>query len=166
MTPAPAALREANTTRRRMGSTPHLTLAVQYATDEPIVPSRRQFRVWMEAALERPAEVTLRLVDATEGRRLNREFRGKDYPTNVLTFVYDDQEPLAGDIVLCAPVVSAEANAQGKATEAHYAHLVVHGMLHLQGYDHDRDDAAAVMEARETEIVTHLGYPDPYATTV
>jgi len=149
-----------------MGNAPRLTLAVQYATEEPTLPSRAQFRAWMQAALEQPAHVTLRLVDADEGRRLNREFRGKDYPTNVLTFAYEDQEPLAGDIVLCAPVVRVEADAQGKTTEAHYAHLAVHGMLHLQGYDHDQDDEAEVMEARETEIVTRLGYPDPYATTV
>ena len=108
------------------------------------------------------ATVTVRFVDAIEGRALNAEFRGKDYATNVLTFVYDDDSPRAGDIVLCAPVVRKEADAQGKMLAAHYAHLVVHGMLHLQGFDHERAADAAVMEARETAILARLGIPDPY----
>jgi probable rRNA maturation factor len=146
---------------------------VQYATAEPELPARSRLRAFAQAALERSAQVTLRLVDESEGRRLNRDFRGKDYPTNVLTFVYTEGDPLAGDIlagdilagdiVLCAPVIAAEARSQHKEPQAHYAHLVVHGMLHLQGYDHEQDDEAAVMEAREAEIVTALGYPDPYA---
>jgi probable rRNA maturation factor len=145
-----------------------LSLSVQYATAEPELPARSRLRAFAQAALERSAQVTLRLVDESEGRRLNRDFRGKDYPTNVLTFVYTEGDPLAGDIlagdiVLCAPVIAAEARSQHKEPLAHYAHLVVHGMLHLQGYDHEQDDEAAVMEAREAEIVTALGYPDPYA---
>jgi probable rRNA maturation factor len=140
-----------------------LSLSVQYATGEPDVPARSRLRAFAQAALERSAQVTLRLVDEAEGRRLNRDFRGKDYPTNVLTFVYDDADPLSGDVVLCAPVIAAEARSQHKALEAHYAHLVVHGMLHLQGYDHDSEDEAAVMEARETEILGKLRYADPYA---
>jgi probable rRNA maturation factor len=145
-----------------------LSLSVQYATAEPELPVRSRLRAFAQAALERSAQVTLRLVDESEGRRLNRDFRGKDCPTNVLTFVYADGDSLAddmvaGDIVLCAPVIAAEARSQHKEPQAHYAHLVVHGMLHLQGYDHEQDDEAAVMEARETEIVTALGYPDPYA---
>ncbi len=140
-----------------------LSLSVQYATEHTDVPVRTRLRAFAQAALERPAQVTLRLVDEPEGRRLNRDFRGKDYPTNVLTFVYADGAALAGDIVLCAPVIAAEARSQRKDLQAHYAHLVVHGMLHLQGYDHEREDQAAAMEARETEIVTELGYPDPYA---
>ena len=140
-----------------------LSLSVQYATEQADIPGRSRLRAFAQAALQRSAEVTLRLVDAAEGRRLNRDFRGKDYPTNVLTFVYAETELLAGDIVLCAPVIAAEARSQGKDLEAHYAHLVVHGMLHLQGYDHQCEGEAAVMEARETEIVTQLGYPDPYA---
>jgi probable rRNA maturation factor len=103
------------------------------------------------------------MVGAAEGRRLNRNFRGRDYATNVLTFAYADTQPLSGDIVLCAPVIAQEARAQGKALAAHYAHLVVHGVLHLQGYDHATHAQARAMEARETEIVTRLGYPDPYA---
>jgi probable rRNA maturation factor len=136
---------------------------VQYATEGPDVPVRARLRAYAQAALERPVQVTLRLVDEAEGRRLNHDFRGKDHATNVLTFVYADDAELAGDIVLCAPVIAAEARSQRKALQAHWAHLVVHGMLHLQGYDHERDDEAAVMEARETEILTHLGYADPYA---
>ena len=143
-----------------------LSLSVQYATEHPDVPVRSRLRAFAQAALERRAQVTLRLVDEAEGRRLNRDFRGKDYPTNVLTFVYADGDRLAGDIVLCAPVIAAEARSQHKDPQAHYAHLVVHGMLHLQGYDHEREDAAAAMEARETEIVIELGYPDPYALAV
>jgi probable rRNA maturation factor len=109
------------------------------------------------------ATVTVRFVDAIEGRALNAEFRGKDYATNVLTFVYDDENPRAGDVVLCAPVVRREAAAQGKPLADHHAHLVVHGMLHLQGFDHERHADAAVMEARETAILATLGLPDPYA---
>jgi probable rRNA maturation factor len=138
-------------------------LTVQYATRSSRVPSRAQLRRWARAATGCRAQVTLRLVGKVEGRRLNRDFRGKDYATNVLTFAYNDTEPLSGDVVLCAPVVLAEARAQGKTAEAHFAHLVVHGLLHLQGYDHQSARQARVMEARETEIVTRLGYPDPYA---
>ena len=138
-------------------------LSVQYALRATHLPSQRQFRRWAAAALAQDAKVTVRIVGEIEGRRLNREFRGKDHPTNVLTFAYPEQRPLAGDIVLCAPVVRQEAMAQGLSLPAHYAHLVVHGMLHLQGYDHERAAAAEVMESMESEIVTQLGYPDPYA---
>ncbi|MEO8004969.1 MAG: rRNA maturation RNase YbeY, partial [Betaproteobacteria bacterium] len=107
------------------------------------------------------ARVTLRFVGAREGRLLNRDYRGRDYATNVLSFAYREFEPLAGDIVLCAPVIAKEARAQHKPLEAHYAHLVVHGMLHLQGFDHENNDEAKTMEAREKEIVIGLGYADP-----
>jgi probable rRNA maturation factor len=143
--------------------TPALSLSVQYASNAPDLPTRVQVRRWAKSALEGTATVTVRFVDAIEGRALNAEFRGKDYATNVLTFVYDDDEPRAGDIVLCAPVVRREADAQGKPVAAHYAHLVVHGMLHLQGFDHERPADAAVMEARETSILARLSLPDPYA---
>jgi probable rRNA maturation factor len=136
---------------------------VQYATDNTGTPARPQFRRWVKAALMQPAEIVLRLVDETEGRELNRQFRGKDYATNVLTFAYDDTQPLTGDIVLCAPVVSQEAQQQHKDRLAHYAHLTVHGILHLQGYDHIDDAEAAQMEQLETQILAKLGYPDPYA---
>jgi probable rRNA maturation factor len=141
-------------------------LSVQYALRSVHLPSQRQLRRWASAALAQDAKVTLRIVGEPEGRRLNHEFRGKDYATNVLTFAYPEQRPLAGDIVLCAPVVRQEAQAQGLSLAAHYAHLVVHGMLHLQGYEHERAAAAQVMESLESEIVTQLGYPDPYAVQV
>ena len=117
----------------------------------------------MQAAIDRPADVTLRFVGEREGRMLNHRYRGRDYATNVLTFVYDDVASLAGDIVLCAPVVRREARAQHKTLTAHYAHLVIHGMLHLQGYDHERDEDAARMEARERALLARLRYRDPYA---
>ncbi len=112
------------------------------------------------------AIVTLRVVDEKEGRRLNREFRGKDYATNVLTFAYGapaSDEPLAGDIVICAPVVAREAAEQGIPPKAHYAHLTLHGMLHLQGYDHETEADAVTMESVESFIMRRLGYSDPYA---
>jgi probable rRNA maturation factor len=137
---------------------------VQYAVAPEGLPGRSRLRAWAKAALERDATVTLRLVGTAEGRRLNREFRGRDYATNVLTFVYDDTRPLSGDIVLCAPRIAREAREQGKALDAHYAHLVVHGMLHLQGYDHENERDARVMESRESAVVTRLRYADPYET--
>jgi probable rRNA maturation factor len=136
-------------------------LAIQRASRAVHIPSDTTLRRWARAALARPAEVTLRFVAEVEGRRLNREFRGKDYATNVLTFIYA-QRPLAGDVVICAPVVAREARSQGKAVEAHHAHLLVHGLLHLQGYDHEHAREAARMEGRERAILARLGYPDPY----
>jgi probable rRNA maturation factor len=141
---------------------PALTLSVQYASNAPDLPARPQVRRWVRAALLDDANVTVRFVEAIEGRALNAEFRGKDYATNVLTFVYDDDAPRAGDIVLCAPVVRKEADEQGKSLAAHYAHLVVHGMLHLQGFDHERPAEAAKMEAREIAILAKLGVANPY----
>lgn len=140
---------------------PSLSLATQYAVRPENVPTRHQFRKWALAALQQDAEIALRIVDADEGRELNHAYRGKDYATNVLTFPLHD-EPLMGDIVLCAPVVEKEAAEQGKSLEAHYAHLTIHGVLHLQGYDHETDAEAAEMEALETQIVTKFGYADPY----
>jgi len=137
-------------------------LAIQRATRAAHAPSDRRLRAWARAALARAGEVTLRLVGVAEGRRLNREFRGRDYATNVLTFIYS-KRPLAGDIVICAPVVAREARAQGKAVDAHYAHMLVHGLLHLQGLDHDKAREARRMEARERRILVSLGYADPYA---
>jgi len=126
------------------------------------LPSRQRLRSWAKAALLTDAQVTLRLVGGREGRALNRAFRGKDYATNVLTFAYRDVGPLSGDIVLCAPVIAMEAREQRKPIDAHYAHLVVHGMLHLQGYDHETSSDARVMETLEAEILVKLGYADPY----
>lgn len=154
--------RVARRLRRPPASAPRLRLTVQYALDPARLPARAQLRRWALAALQGDAEVTLRLVGRREGRRLNRGYRGRDYATNVLTFAYSDARTLAGDIVLCAPVVAEEARRQGKAADAHFAHLVVHGLLHLQGHDHENDADAIVMEALESEIVTRLGYPDPY----
>ncbi len=142
---------------------PKLRLAVQYAVAEDSQPSRPRLRTWAAAALLGDAQVTLRVVGAREGRALNRRFRDRDYATNVLTFVYADSTPLSGDIVLCAPVIAREAREQRKAPDAHFAHLVVHGMLHLQGFDHERERQARTMEALERKIVMRLGYPDPYA---
>jgi probable rRNA maturation factor len=144
---------------------PHrLSLAVQYASADGDVPTRSQFRRWIAAALQQDAQITLRIVDEAEGRELNRDYRGKDYATNVLTFVYDDvPAPLTGDFVLCAPVVAREARDQGKDLKAHYAHLVVHATLHLHGYDHEDAREAEEMEKMETALMAKLRYPDPYA---
>lgn len=135
---------------------------VQYATECTAVPTRSQFRRWAKAALMQEAEIVVRLVDEMEGRELNQQFRNKNYATNVLTFVYDDMQPLTGDIILCAPVISEEALQQHKYLTAHYAHLTIHGMLHLQGYDHVEDADAATMEQLETQILTKLGFENPY----
>ena len=142
---------------------PRLVLAVQYAVAAAALPDTAALRRFARAALARDARVTIRFVGTPEGRSLNTHFRGKPGPTNVLAFVYDDGEPLSGDIVLCAPVLRQEARAQGKRLADHCAHLVVHGMLHLQGYRHDTDRAAHAMEARETAILRTLGVADPYA---
>ena len=139
---------------------PRLSLGVQYAAPGADLPARAVLRRWASAALERDLSVTLRFVDAEEGRTLNRTYRGKDAATNVLAFVYDDAS--GGDIVLCAPVLRREAHEQEKALEVHCAHLVVHGMLHLQGYDHRRGSEAARMEAREVAILAALGMANPY----
>jgi probable rRNA maturation factor len=140
-----------------------LTLAVQYAVAPTAWPSKTTLRRWIRAALAGDATVTVRFVGTREGRTLNEIYRGKDYATNVLTFVYDEARPLAGDIVLCAPVVRREAKAGGKNLTDHCAHLVVHGMLHLQGFDHDTPREARAMETRETAILAALRLPDPWA---
>ncbi len=148
-----------------------LMLSLQNASTASGLPTRSQIRKWAEAALlpaTSKAEITFRIVDAEEGQTLNREYRGKDYATNVLTFTFDEDMPdipglpLMGDIVLCAPVVEREAAEQGIALEAHYCHLVVHGVLHLQGFDHLEEAEAEAMEALESQIVISLGYDDPY----
>jgi probable rRNA maturation factor len=136
-------------------------LAIQRASRAAHIPSDRRLRAWAGAALARAAIVTVRYVGEAEGRRLNREYRGRDYATNVLTFVYTDR-PLAGDVVICAPVVAREARAQDKAAAAHHAHLLVHGLLHLQGFEHERDGDAIRMERRERAILARLGFGDPY----
>lgn len=147
------------------GSMHKLSLSVQYACNTQLVPSRAQLRRWFKAAMQRDVAMTLRIVDEVEGRELNRQYRGKDYATNVLTFVYDDVGQLAGDVVICAPVVEREAREQGKDLAAHYAHLAIHAALHLQGYDHENDTDAAEMEALETGLMLKLRFPDPYLDT-
>ena len=147
-----------------------LSLSVQYP-DARLQQSltRQKVRRWVQAALLAPAELTVRFVDAEEGRVLNRDYRGKDYATNVLTFAYNegeqvaDDEPTRADIILCTDVLEKEAAEQSKTGEEHTAHLVVHGVLHAQGYDHDDDDEAAEMEQLERDVLAALGYPDPYA---
>ena len=147
-----------------------LDLSVQYACNRDGVPSRVDFRRWLRAAEPGAARVTVRIVDEAEGRALNRDYRGKDYATNVLTFAYDEGEdmplpeglPLMGDLVLCRQVVERVAAEQGKSVDAHYAHLSVHGMLHLQGFDHEIEAEAEEMEARERAILAELGISDPY----
>ena len=146
-----------------MSNAPKLSLAVQYASDAADMPTRAQFRRWAQRAVLRDVQVALRIVDEAEGRELNRDYRSKDYATNVLTFTYDEiSEPLYGDIVICAPVVAREAREQHKELQAHYAHLMVHAMLHLQGYEHEDEQEAAEMEKIETAILAELGYADPY----
>jgi probable rRNA maturation factor len=139
-----------------------LSLSVQYASEAQHLPTRAQFRRWVKIALQRDVNITLRLVDEPEGRELNKNYRGKDYATNVLTFTYEDSQSLAGDVVMCAPIVEREAIAQHKALLAHYAHLTLHAALHLQGHSHDNDADAAGMEAWETALMLKLHYPDPY----
>ena len=139
-----------------------LNLTVQYASDVANLPSRTQFRKWAKAALRIDTEVTIRIVDKQEGCQLNKLYRGKDYATNVLTFTLAEEPHLMGDIVLCAPVVEAEATAQNKSVEAHYAHLTVHGILHLHGYDHEIVQQAALMETIEIQVLSKLGYANPY----
>ena len=142
---------------------PPLSLSLQLAdaTDRALLPRHRVLR-WLRAALERPAEITVRVVGSEEGQALNLGYRGKDYATNVLTFDYEREPVVVADLVLCAPVVAAEAEAAGVERGAHYAHLVVHGALHAQGFDHEEEADARAMEARETAILAGLGYPDPY----
>jgi len=141
-------------------------LTVQYGTRPAQLPSRAKLGAWARAALGKSARITLRIVGKREARRLNHHYRGRDYATNVLTFVYSDRRPLEGDIAICAPVVAREARMHGISAEAHYAHLVVHGVLHLQGHDHERAGEARCMERLETRILARLGYADPYGGEV
>src|SRR5438046_5811662 len=149
---------------------PQLSLTVQFAAAGDYLPARRLLRRWIKAAAVADAAnvtVVLRFVEEAESRALNRRHRHKDRPTNVLSFVYDDEHGApGGDIVLCAPVLRREAVQQGKPLAAHCAHLVVHGVLHLLGYDHEQAAEAGKMEAREIAILASLGFGNPYATPV
>lgn len=127
------------------------------------IPSDALFRKWARKALRVNAEITLRIVDEDEGRALNKEYRGKDYATNVLTFPLLEEPFVMADILICAPVVAKEAKEQGKTLEAHFAHLMVHGVLHAHGYDHEVPAQAELMESVEIQTLTNLGYANPYA---
>ena len=141
-----------------------LTLSLQFAdaSHRDQLPRHRVAR-WIRAALEAAGEITVRIVGADEGRALNREYRAKDYATNVLTFDYAREPVVSADLVLCAPVIEREAAELGIALQAHYAHMLVHGTLHAQGFDHEDEGEAQVMEARETALMQALGFADPYA---
>lgn len=141
-----------------------MAIVIQRASRLKTIPTDQLFKRWIRAALDGEATLTLRVVNTAEARDLNRNFRGKDYATNVLTFVYHapKSKTLEGDIVLCAQVVAREAREQGKALVDHYAHLTVHGVLHLAGFDHETVREAKVMEAREVAILARVGVEDPY----
>ncbi len=141
---------------------PNLKISIQYASERANLPSKLQFRQWAKAALNVDTVVTIRIVDEQEGRELNSMYRGKDYATNVLTFPLTEEPHLMGDIIICAPVVESEAQFQPKSLEAHYAHLTVHGILHLHGYDHEMEAQADLMESLEISILAKLGYANPY----
>ncbi|MDY0050306.1 MAG: rRNA maturation RNase YbeY [Halothiobacillaceae bacterium] len=150
---------------------PRLDIELQNESHGPCVPDERALHVWVRAALDGAgfagdAELTCRVVDEAEGRELNAQWRGKDYATNVLSFPLDMPEeagiPYLGDLVVCAPVVGREAAEQGKDVEAHWAHLIVHGVLHLLGFDHIDNAEAEEMERLEVHVLATLGYPDPY----
>jgi probable rRNA maturation factor len=148
---------------------PELSLSVQFASAAKDLPSRAQIRRWVAAALEHSAEITVRLVDADEARALNQDYRDKGYVPNVLTFEYGEigqdesgRGVLGGDVVICAPVVEREAREQGKPLQDHFAHMTVHGVLHLQGYDHIEPDDADIMESREIAILKRFRIPNPY----
>ncbi len=131
-----------------------------------VLPEKRVMKRWMKRALERGGAFAVRFVDAEEGRRLNASFRGRDRATNVLTFDYAREPVVSADIVICVPVLEREAREQRKTFEEHLAHLLVHGVLHAQGYDHLAEDEAEAMEARETEILTALGFANPYSDRI
>ena len=145
-----------------------LSLSLQFgkiedaALHRAALPRHKVIR-WIRHALQSDAEITVRIVDADEGQALNRDYRQKDYATNVLTFDYTLEPVVTADLVLCAPVVAREAAEQNKTLAEHYAHLLVHGALHAQGWDHEEDEDAQVMELRETDILARLGFANPYA---
>ena len=144
---------------------PNLKISTQFVSKETNLPSKLQLRKWAKNTIRVDTEVTIRIVDEPEGRALNSTYRGKDYATNVLTFPLAETPHLMGDIIICAPVVVAEAAAQNKSPVAHYAHLTVHGVLHLHGYDHEIEAQAQLMETIEIQILANLGYANPYLIT-
>lgn len=128
---------------------------------KPILKKTRCYK-WLAPIIDQDAEITIRIVGSDESKNLNAMYRKKKYPTNVLSFLVDDAHHLIGDIVLCAPVIEEEARDQSKKLEAHYAHLIIHGALHLYGYDHENKKDAEIMEEKEIKILTKLGYKNPY----
>ncbi|SQH77984.1 putative metal-dependent hydrolase [Shewanella benthica] len=146
-----------------------LDLDLQVATDNERLPSQEDFELWVRIALRdtmTQAELTIRIVDEAESQNLNSSYRGKDKPTNVLSFPFEAPPeidiPLLGDLIICAPVVEFEAKQQNKSLQAHWAHMVVHGCLHLLGYDHIQDAEAEEMESLETQLIESLGFNNPY----
>ena len=153
---------------------------LQEASEHPHIPTLSQLSLWVDAALkaalhdmkkhEQEYELTIRVVDEEESQSLNSQYRGKDNPTNVLSFPFEApaeiELDLLGDLVICAPVVGKEATEQSKEEIAHWAHMVIHGTLHLQGYDHIEDEEAEAMEALEVKILSALGFPDPYTEVI
>ena len=146
---------------------PELTLSLQFgkikdADKHRAALKRHKVIRWIRNTLEVDGEITVRIVDAEEGQTLNREYRQKDYATNVLTFDYTQEPVVTADLVLCAPVIAKEAKAQKKTLEEHYAHMIVHGSLHAQGWDHELDEDTEVIELHKTKIITRLGFKNPY----
>lgn len=155
--------------RKTKSVAPEFSLSVQFASDAAALPGRAQVRRWVAAALEHPAEISVRIVDAEEAQALNQDYRDKTYVPNVLTFEYGEighdesgRGILGGDVVICAPVVEREAREQGKPAKHHYAHMTIHGVLHLQGYDHIDPAEAEIMESREIAILKQFHIPNPY----
>ena len=152
-------------------ASPEFSLSVQFASEADALPSRAQIRRWVAAALEHAAEITVRIVDAEEAQALNQDYRDKTYVPNVLTFEYGEighdesgRGVLGGDVVICAPVVVREAREQEKPAKHHFAHMTVHGVLHLQGYDHIDPAEAEIMELREVAILKQFHIPNPYSS--
>jgi probable rRNA maturation factor len=141
---------------------PQLKFSLQNASAFAEIPAKNMFRKWARVALRVDTEVTIRIVDEDEARILNSTYRGKDYATNVLTFPLTETPHLIGDIIICAPVVAVEAKVQHKSIEAHFAHLTIHGILHLHGYEHETEEQAALMESIEVTTLRKLGYANPY----
>jgi probable rRNA maturation factor len=157
--------------KRKRVASPEFSLSVQFASEADALPSRAQIRRWVAAALEHAAEITVRIVDAEEAQALNQDYRDKSYVPNVLTFEYGEighdesgRGVLGGDVVICAPVVEREAREQGKPLNDHYAHMTIHGVLHLQGYDHIDPAEAEIMESREVAILKRFHLPNPYSS--
>jgi len=156
-------MRRVSTSNDMAPPRPPLTLSLQFSdpADRALLPRHKVAR-WIRAALEAPGEITVRIVGADEGQALNRDYRAKDYATNVLTFDYGVDPVVSADLVLCAPVLQRESRELNIPLEAHYAHMLVHGTLHAQGHDHEADAEARAMEARETALMLALGFDDPY----